>query len=203
MELELNVGNVLKLVKEILVGWINSILYYHKVYPEYIFEPFRSLNMVVYRSRSKMLNEYIDDFINRFSKLLITSNQISELTLLLFNKDKIYYRYCIRFDEFIKLSAKISEDESRSAAIDIDGFTWDEIYKQANAFLFHHLQHLKSVMALMELEFKLLITSSLNLNQDENWVYNSKPSHLTNLKALEEVSVGFLNFNAYVEYHDI
>lgn len=195
---ELTVSNVVELIRELLVVYIHSILYYHEIYPKYIFEPFRSFNLVTYKSRSKTLNEYIDKFIDDLIQLLITSNQINDLSIVLYNRNQNYYKYSIKFDEFANLSSKISH--GISAPINIEGFG-NQLYKQFNSFLFYHIQHLKKISVTIELEMKLLLNCQIELNRNDNWVYNQQKTDLENLKPLQEVSVEFINFASYVEYN--
>lgn len=202
--MELNVGNVLKLIKELLVVYINSILYYHEVYPRYIFEKLKSFNQIIYVSRSEKLNDYIDKFTDDFIALLINSNQIHEFMVIVYqtnrnlaSQDKMAYKYVIKFDEFVELSSKLKNDFS--AKIDLPNFTWPQVYQQFNSFLFHHLQYLKTVKEIPDLEFKLMINSNLNLNVSDNWVNNNQPLKSNFIHPLDEVNIGFINLSSYVE----
>lgn len=202
--MELNVGNVVKLLKELLVVHINSVLYYHEVYPRYIFEKVKSFNQIAYVSRSEKLSNYINKFVDDFVALLINSNNINELMVILYkpnsnvaSQDHMAHKYVIKFNEFVQLSTKIKDDFS--AKIDLPNFSWPEVYKQFNSFLFQHLQYLKAVKEISGLEFKLVVNSDLNLNVSDNWVSNRQPLKSNFIHPLDEVSVGFINISSYVE----
>lgn len=196
--MELNVNNLLLTIKELLVAWINSILYYHQVYPKSVFEEFQSFNVIIHKSRSPKLNDYIEGLIDDFLQLL-TKGEINEFIVVLFaNNNKVYHKYVINFTEFLDLSTKVHQEFS--STIKLPGLTWDNIYKQFNSFLFYSLQDLKLQEFIVDLNFKILINTNANLNKSPQWVYTPSISTSAKLKPLSEVSVGIVNFNCHHEF---
>lgn len=206
--MDLSVDNVINSLKEVLVGWINTVLYYHQVYPPYIFEPYNSFDVIVHKSRSQTLNQYVDRFMDEFLELLVNSNQIDELSVILYSKQTVYYKYAIKFNEFIKLGDKIQDNSGSIIKYANNEVNWSQIFIQFKSFLFYHVQSLMKIPPTnVDLEFKMLVNSNLDLVGNHKWVSTQAQllpdlNHisLSRFKPLQEVSVGFIRFSSYYQY---
>lgn len=196
----LNVENILTSIKELLISYIHSILYHHQVYPQYIFQSYRSFNITVPKSRSPRLNHYIETLVDRFLDLLI-HNPIENLAILLYSKLLVHYKYTIKFNEFIQLHDKINATDNTSSIVKQEGVSWPQIHKQFSSFLFYHTQHLQKLPRVnMDLEFRILTSAVGEVGDD--WVSTEtmpQTTHLARFKPLQEVSVGFIRFSSSCE----
>lgn len=181
-------SEIIDLFKELLITWINAIIYYHGVYPKFVFEDMKSFNLICPFSRSPKLSHYIFEFVNTVTRLIVDARAVKVLVILHKNHHHSHH-YIIECSDLVVLTGK--EDSH----VEIDT---DSLYLNFNSFLFYHIQHLKTVMSANDLEFKLLLDTDIEKSNDKWVVTDYRP--LNNVKVLDEVSTGILNFSSIHEF---
>lgn len=178
------VNQFLLLFKEVCLNYINSILYYHQVYPTFVFEERRTFNQVNFFSKSPKLNDYLNSFIDDITKLL-ANQQLIEFKVALMVDSTVHDIYTIEFTDIVRLAAK---DESHIELSD------DKIYREFNKFIYSHVNYLKSVRAREDTTFKLILNTNAIDYNDSSFV------DCTQMKILDEVNLGVMNFNSIHRY---
>lgn len=199
MPFPLTLQNVILCFKELIIDWINQILYYNDVYPKEVFTKMKSFDTIVFISRNPMLNSYIENLTNEFLKLLFIGRdgsgggKLRQLIIIVYRTDtnEAVKRYVLRCDEMIGMGSYITEDKFDDVAngtqgsdqydipVNIAGFDWKDIYAQFRSFLFNLMKTWKpapscSSSSNLDLFFKVIIdvNNELDLTIDKK-----KPSN--------------------------
>lgn len=188
--LPLSVENVLLTLKEFLTVWINQIIYYNNIYVQESFSKFKSFDLVVYKSRNPIFNQYVDELINNFFQLLLKKKdmgKVHQISLIIYdtNSMKSSQKYSFKLQDFIEVEDImpnldfLHKESSRETLIEMPNITWQEIYNQFKTVTYEHINCLKErskvIDANNELFYKIIIEldDSINLNNEDtgaNWV---------------------------------
>lgn len=215
----LTLDNAILLVRDFLVVWISQILYYNHIYEENAFEQKLYLDLMVYQSRVPDLNDYLLNFANEMTRVLVQKaggGKVHEIVVLIYDETKLHVRkrYIANFGQFVGLADQISsldfldgQSEVHVAKVSVPDMTWANLHTYMRGLLFFHIEELRRTEETSpnELFFKLLLNvdGSLVLNSKDNaWVQLTSEDDDRAIKFvhLGEMSVGFVCFDIHNEY---
>ncbi|KAI3406092.2 hypothetical protein KGF56_000933 [Candida oxycetoniae] len=151
----LTVNNFLLVFREFFTAWLNSVLYYNKVYDQLTFDEVKAFDILLYKSRNPHLDKYINDLVlNIINNMIINKsrpNSLQSVSCLVYDTrtDMVMKSYSLVFSQFVtNLSEAIHElredlEGDTSALLDLPHAPWQEIYAQFQTSLFKHIQELR------------------------------------------------------------
>ncbi|KAG7661656.1 uncharacterized protein J8A68_004809 [[Candida] subhashii] len=220
--LPLTINNLLLTFKEFFIVWINQILYYNKIYNQLTFDKFKSFELIIYKNRNPLIQQYLNDLIiNIINNLIVSqSNGLNEINCIIYNTNtnQIKSKYLIKFHNFIiNLQQTINNLDDiandQSSKLNIEGIDWQEIYTQFNSILFHHIQQLKQLniddnrddtnffKILVDLDEQINPTTSnwVRLQQQQTVESYDQPIEKKDYIPIGNVDLQIINFDLYNE----
>lgn len=215
----LTLDKAILLVRDFLVVWISQVLYYNHIYEDNAFEQKLYLDLMVYQSRVPELNDYLLNFANEMTRVLVQKaggGKVHEVVVLIYDETKLHVRkrYIANFGQFVGLADQISsldfldgQSEVHVAKLSVPDMTWANLHTYMRGLLFFHIEELRRTEETSpnELFFKLLLNvdGALVLNsKDTAWVQLTSEDDDRAIKFvhLGEMSVGFVCFDIHNEY---
>lgn len=212
------IQNVILALKEFVEVWLHQILYHNAVYPAEVFDRVRLFDVIVYRSRSPPLNEYVSTLVNDFLKLLVNEGGqgVNQLVVAVYDtqSQRTRKRYVVNFPEFLNVGAKITTWDFLSATappgagaaddgtpVTVPGFTWNEVYGQLRSLLHLHVRELGDTTDERECSFRVFVNMEEPPLVDPAWVpvLAAAPKKVR-FVPIGEVSVGWLCLDMHNEY---